>query len=91
MPQPLNPDIVNQLINDPAFQEYIRWATQVIGELNSVDDLEGKTNETAGEEAKVRAKSINKLHQILSPFIEYRIKREPTLVEFKKAKDTYGL
>lgn len=91
MNQPLNQDIVRQLLNDPVFAEYIKWAMQQSDELNSVDGLEGMSNEAAGEEVRARAKALAKLHEILAPFLEYRTKREPTLEEFKQAKANYGL
>lgn len=91
MSQPLNSDIVRKLLNDSAFSAYIKWLTEEVDELNSVEGLEGMANEAAGEEVRVRAKALEKLHLILSPFIEYRTKREPSLEEFKKAKDSFGL
>ena len=91
MTQPLNPDIVRQLLNNPAFNEYIRWVTDLIADLDSVGGIENLSNEEAGELVRVKAKALEKLAEILSPFIEYRTKREPSLDEFKKAKESFGL
>lgn len=91
MSQPLNPDIVRQLLNDSAFSEYIEWVTGLMADLDSVGGLEKLTNEEAGEAVRVRAKALEKLQEMLAPFIEYRTKKVPTLEEFTKVKSNYGL
>jgi hypothetical protein len=91
MAEPLSDEIVNQLINNPAFSQYLNWVLQQIDELNSITGLAEMRNRDAGEEVRVRAKAWSKLQEIVEPFLEYRPKREPTLEEFKKAQASYGL
>ena len=90
MVEPLNQDIVRYLISSSEFKVYLDWVSRVMDELNSVEGLDGMTNEKAGEEVRVRAKSLELLKQSLSPFIEYRTKREISVEEFKKASTNYG-
>lgn len=70
------------------FQEYI---IEKIEELNTVSNLGALSNKKAGEEAKVRLLSVLKLQEILSPFINFREKREYTKEDFKKAREKKGL
>lgn len=91
MTQPLNQDITLYLLNNPEFKQYIEWVSGLMADLDSVGGVEGMTNEEAGEEVRVRSKALDKLEQILAPFIEYRTKREHTVEEFKQAKSNYGL
>lgn len=62
-----------------------------IDELDTVRGLTSMTNEQAGEEAKIRSKTKDKLYEILRPFIDFKEKKEITEGEIKKAGEKFGL
>lgn len=84
-------DLIKKLKSDPAFIEFLGYIQEKLEEIDTVSGLEGLSNEQAGEEAKIRSKVRDRLHEILKPFIEFQEKKEPTEREIKKAKETYGL
>lgn len=83
--------LVRKLKDDPSFLEFQAYVINKIYELNSIHGLEGMNNERAGEEAKVRAKAIGKLEDILSPFLDFKEKEEPSDEDIRNAKGKYGL
>ena len=62
-----------------------------IDNLNSLDGVEPLTVIEAGEEYKARYKAVKMLQKILAPLVEFRQKRDPSVDEFIKAKQTFGL
>lgn len=84
-------DYINKLKDNPSFLQFEEFVVEKIQELDSVAGLEKMTNESAGEEAKIRAKCKNKLLEILSPFINYQEKKKPTEEQVNKAKSKYNL
>lgn len=84
-------DLVKRLKDNPHFQELQQYIFSKIDELNSIEGLNGMTNEQAGEEARARAKAIEKLEDILRPFLEFAEKREPSEKEIEDAKRRRGL
>jgi hypothetical protein len=87
----LSQEIIKKLKDDQTFIELKDWIIEKVSELDSLAGLGSMTNELAGEEAKVRAKTVVKLQQIFSPFIDFREKKEPTQEEIKTAETKYGL
>jgi hypothetical protein len=87
----MDKDLIKQIKDSPYFEQLQEYINSKINELNSLDGLEGLSNEQAGEEAKARVLALNKLWEILKPFIEQREKREPTTEEIQKAKEKYGV
>lgn len=83
--------IVEKLKDNPYFLELQQHILDKINELNSIDGLDGLTNEQAGEEVRARGKAIEKLEAILQPFLEFSEKREPTDEEIRRKKDQFGL
>lgn len=84
-------NIVKKLKNDSAFKAYMEYVFAKIDLLDSVEGLENYSNQTAGEEARVRLKAKQTLEKILEPFINFAEKKEPTVEEISEAKDKYGL
>lgn len=80
-------DYINKLKDNPAFLQFEEYIMEKIDELDHVADLERLSNEAAGEEAKVRLKSRDKLLEILSPFLNLVEKKEPTAEQVSKAKE----
>lgn len=70
------------------FRDFI---LEKIKELDSVDGLEKMNNRKAGEEAKIRFKAAKLLLDILSPFVGYGEKKEPTAEDVHEAKKGVGL
>ena len=83
--------VIKGLKDHPFFTDLKEWIFSKMEELDSVDGLEGLTDEQAGQEAKARIKAATMLKEILSPFMEYREKRERTPEEIQAAKDKTGL
>lgn len=84
-------DLVKRLKDYPAFQEFLDYIVSEIEKQDTVEGLENLPNEQAGEEAKIRAKTKERLYQILKPFLDFKEKREPTEEEINKAKEKFGL
>lgn len=84
-------DLAKKIRTTPEFADFREYLSMQIYELNSVSDLLPLTNEKAGELAKVRLLAIQKLEQILQPFIEFSEKREFTDEEIAAAKARRGL
>ena len=84
-------ELVKKLKSDSAFQEFTEYVISKIEELDTVVGLERMSNDEAGEEAKIRSRTRDKLYEILRPFIDFKEKREPTEKEIKKAQEKYGL
>ncbi len=84
-------ETIKKLKDYPAFQEFVDYILQIIDKLDTVSGLENKTNEEAGEEAKIRAKTKERLFEILKPFIDFKEKKERSEEELKKASQRYGL
>lgn len=84
-------ELVKKLKSDPAFQEFTEYVISKIEELDTVSGLDRMSNEEAGEEAKIRSRTRDKLYEILRPFVDFKEKREPTEEEKRKAQEKYGL
>ncbi len=84
-------ELIKKLKSDPNFIEFTDYILNVIDGLDTVSGLDNMTNEMAGEEAKVRAKTKANLYEILRPFIEFKEKKEPTEAEIRKVGGRFGL
>jgi hypothetical protein len=73
------------------FSEFRSHISEKISELNSVTGLSKLNNAQAGEEAKVREKSISVLMDIFRPFIDFHEKNDVTVDDIQKAKGKRGL
>jgi hypothetical protein len=82
----MDEEALQSLKKDARFGVFQRYMVDKVLELDSTDGLEGLPNERAGEEVKVRAKTLKKLQEILAPFVNFKEKREPTIAEVEKAK-----
>lgn len=82
---------IKAIQNQNSFAELREHIKSEIEDLNSVSGLEGLSNADAGEEVRVRAKTIEKLVQIFSPIISFRDKKEPSLEDVQRAKTRTGL
>lgn len=87
----MNKDLIKRLKDDPYFKEFLEFVISKMDEFDSVSGLVGMSNEEAGEAARVRAKSLEILKEILSPLLNYNEKREPTEKEIDAAKTKVGL
>ncbi len=87
----MNEELIKRLKNNTDFLEFSDYILDVIVDMDTVNGLDNFTNESAGEEAKVRLKTKLKLYKILKPFVDFQEKTEPTEEEIKKAKNKYGL
>lgn len=73
------------------FAELREHIKSEIDDLNSVSGLEELSNADAGEEVKIRAKTIEKLVQIFNPIISFRDKKDPSTEDVQRAKNRTGL
>lgn len=84
-------ELIKNLKDNPAFTQFEGYIIKIVDGLDTVEGLEQMSNEQAGEEAKIRAKTKDKLVAILQPFIDFAEKKEPTEAEIKKAQEKFGL
>lgn len=87
----INEETIKKLKQDRHWQEFLEYAVLKIDELDSVSGLDKLDNEQAGQTAKVRQLSLEKVAEIFSPFFKYTQKKERTAEEVNKVKDKYGL
>lgn len=87
----MSDEFIKKLNDNPDFTIFKKWLMGKIEELDSVIDLDSLSNNEAGEEAKVRHKALNKLYEILSPFINVREEKEKSTEEIHKAKKRFGM
>lgn len=80
----LSKKLIKKLKSNPDFQEFSDYVMSKVTELDTVDHLNGMSNEHAGQEAKVRFHTKWKLYEILEPVIDF-VDREDDLDE-RKAK-----
>ncbi len=84
-------EYINKLKDNPAFLQFEEFVVEKIKELDSVEGLEKMTNESAGEEAKVRSKCKKKLLEVMAPFFNITEKKEPTPEQIADAKKKFNL
>lgn len=84
-------ELIRRLKSNPDFVEFTDFILDKLKQLDSVVDLGEMSNEKAGEEAKIRVKTIDRLYEILRPFIEFNEKKKRTESEINKAGGKYGL
>lgn len=87
----MNEELAKKIKDSSYFPELQTYIIDQIQDLNSIDGVKIMTNEKAGEEVKARALAMEKLKDILSPFINNREKKEPTEEDIKKAEKNYAL
>lgn len=87
----LSQQSIKEINNSSTFAEFRDWIFEKIVELNSVDGLSDMTNEEAGEEAKVRLKTISVIKEIFEPVIKFSEKKEPSIEQIAQKKVKYGL
>ncbi len=82
---------IKAIQNQNSFSELREHIKSEIDELNSVSGLEGLSNAAAGEEAKIRAKTFDRLVKIFAPILNFREKKEPSPEDVQRVKDRTGL
>ena len=87
----IDKQLIKQLKDEPSFKKFLEYVVSIIEEYDTVDGLLKMSNDQAGEAGRVRAMTVIVLHQILSPFLEFNEKREPTAKEIEAVKKRVGL
>lgn len=87
----MNKDDIKDLKDYPAFQKFQEFVIEKIDELRNNEDLINTENSKAGEMARVRGVVSIFLKDILSPFVDFADKSEPTQEQIKMAKMRAGL
>lgn len=87
----LSDELIVRLQNNADFLKYKEFVFQKINELNSVDGLDQMSNEDAGEEAKIRYKTLSKLLELVDPIFRFGEKKQRSDSEVKKAEKAHGL
>jgi len=86
----LSEDLIRNLRNNSAFQQFQIYMLEKISELDSINGIKDMTNEHAGETVKARLMALNILEEILSPVLDFKEKRDHTIQEIQAKKDLYG-
>ncbi len=87
----ISSDTISNLNNSNSFKEFCDYILENLKELDSIKGLSELSNTEAGETAKARAIAINMLLEILTPVLNHKEKRDPTVEEIQVKKDQYGL
>lgn len=87
----ISEESIRAIKNQHSFAEFRDHIISVVDDLNSVSGLESLPNAVAGEEAKIRSKTIDKLMAILRPFVDFKEKKQPTIEQIQKVKEMTGL
>ena len=88
----LSDEFIKKLKDSPDFVQLQAYIISKIAELrDGNENLLTLSDSLAGEEIKTNIKAAKKLEEILSPFMDYREKKEPTEEEINKAKGKFGI
>lgn len=87
----LSDEVITRLQSNSDFSFFRDFVFQEVNKLNSVDGLEKLSNEKAGEEAKIRHKTLEKLLDILNPIMNFGERKGATKEEIKNAEKAHGL
>lgn len=89
----MNEKIIENLKENPYFQEFQLFILEKINELDSIthSDIVSMNNKQAGEIVRVHAKAIELFESVLQPLIDFKQRREHTEEEIKNAKAKVGL
>lgn len=87
----LQRDTIKTLKNSSAFKLFSEWVLEEIQRIDSTSDLTKLSNAGAGEEAKIRAKTVNVLKKILTPVIVFKERKAPSTEKVQEAKDRAGI
>lgn len=84
-------ELIKKLKSNPDFLEFTDFILDKLKQLDSVEGLDEMPNELAGEEAKIRVKTIDRLYSILRPFVDFKEKSQPSESEIRKVANRFGL
>jgi hypothetical protein len=87
----MSPDLIKKIKDSPFFQDLQGYIIQQIKDIDTVAGLDKLSNDKAGEEAKIREKTKERLIEMLNPFLGLTEKKEPTEEEVQSRKDKFGL
>lgn len=87
----LSKETIGRIHNDSAFAEFRDFVLSEIKKIDSTDGLEKLSNAQAGEEAKIRSKTVNKLIGILNPVLNFKEKEDISIKRVQAAKKKSGL
>jgi len=87
----LSDKLVEEIKDSRYYKEFEEYLISKIYELDTVDGMNKLSNEQAGEESRVREKSIMMLESILSPFVRNAKKIEYTKEQIRDAEKRRGL
>jgi len=87
----LSKETITRIKSDSAFAEFRDYVFEEIERINSTDGLSHLSNAQAGEEAKIREKTVTKLKGILLPIIGYKESKDITADQVVEAKRKAGL
>lgn len=91
MKKELSDELIKTLQENPSFQTFQMHIMDKVVELDSTTGLEGLENQRAGEEAKIRAKTAQKIMEIFHPIINFDDIRKITKEDIKKREQEVGL
>lgn len=87
----LSEKLIRHLKNDAHFAEYVDYVFYCIDKLDTIDGLAAMNNETAGQEARIRAFAKERLLDTLQPIITYEEKKETSEEELQRIKEQYAI
>lgn len=87
----LSEETIKQLKDASAFQEYMKFVVSCIEELNTVEGFSKMSRDDAGAIGQASDIAKNQLYKMLSPFINFKERREPTEKEKEEAGKRFGL
>lgn len=87
----ISDEAAKKIRDDNNFKEFRDHILDEIDSLNSVEGMIELSNEDAGELSRINALTILKLRKILSPFIDFAQKKEPSANDIQKRKQRFGL
>ena len=87
----LSKKAISRIQKDSAFSEFKEFVLAEIKKIDSTEGLGNLPNAQAGEEAKIRAKTVSRLMSILNPILNFKEKEAPSVEMIAKAKRDKGL
>lgn len=87
----LQTKVIGRLQTNTDFRLFSDWILDEIQKIDSTSDLTKLSNASAGEEAKIRAKTVTALMNMLSPILGFKERKDPSVERVQEAKDKAGL
>lgn len=87
----LSEELITTLQENPSFKIYTEYVMEKINQIDSTAGLDQLDNQSAGEEAKIRHKTVFTLMAILDPIMNFKKSKGINEQDIKDREKQFGL